>query len=1293
MSGNDVEKAIGYLPDLLRFIDLMVRQVCRRAHYDTYMCVNTDDEHEIRNTIFSTEHLKQIYDKPREHIYYLLKNPQKTLKGIWVEHDDTLQKKVHKYSHIEQKILLDFIKKVQELFPSFHFAWIDLHHYLFYSYRNFVSIVPNTTNNESLSTLFVSEMRGLITCLRMEDESQLWLRIFTLLREYCIFAQWHFSQHDYEEALKKFFAYYEAMLIAAKSLVPVMLEFERDVLYKNYRVSWVDFNSLIFAKYFYESDRVKSRIDEFLRTKRSPGDSMQLYNSMNKLIKMWAEMQAKVASTNQERKFEDNSLESLKNKKVLSAHKKLLLATFWVDRSSEVKNLIDMERIDQNLFDLLMDRRFFPEGPGLNKNGQCICEECLIAKYKVYLDYNEDFSFIATEERTTCCRKCKCILNLEQFQRHVNGHVDDSLAIQRGGTTKSTLNHMDNVDVVKLSDSTVQLTEFFNDKLKISSKAINKVKKNEMNRTKIAFEKFVQSRKQSKLVENVKNGRYSSLRDELVANGYPKPKSNEHDHSVMMSHVTPDKLAETEHIMTALGKLYHKPSEYFSTGCNEPSAKKEFQGFPPEVPRPKDCDCTYCRVFGSKGIIEPKDKLRVRYNRKRDRRKEQETYEMAPPETEIDRFKEESRVPLPPSPLHFYFARPRLPPTPPQPTTPPSIPSTPTRQPSTPPPEIAYTISKINEIRGLVNFIEGKNKKNKAEMAEKKAAKKARQKEKREQERVKAELEVKRQLEEEARQEEMRRLEQIRTQEEAEEERRIQEAIWKKKEKKQRQARKRAEEALKKNTIEETIPAMVTIKKIPGVENGIPQVTITLKGCTPQQNQILTHIVEDPKKVKIQNEKKVSNQQGQSKAIANECKDKGRKGKKNNQDQKSAKSPYQKPADIEKPQNDVKVISKDVKVTLTVDKTMNVMPDVVFDAQIKKSKQKQEKIERELSDFEAKLVKNLKLPPGISITKIETPSANSKKYLGSSANNSNSSVLGKSGVIVVETEKLIKKNDYESNKPAGVPSKTSKKKKKNKKPLNAKPDEAKDQPKMVTLRNPMFQQFQPSNFPSLGDNTNRILVPPDESAPAAIFTSENGMVTIRSSRLQHSIESGMVASSNGFRPLGLPIYPGREENRPSISNYMNPTSYNTENRMTYINEPKEEVDDTNGVSSMDAQEILSGLPGIEITKIDKECDDTFCNGIDNSSDDNHAEVSIIPSNGADMELDFNKNDEDWLYDSVFQPKDVLDEDLDEEELELEAFKRFCQQSIPPKKKKVAHFNVSEIIFKKKQPSDVFISHK
>lgn len=55
-----------------------------------------------------------------------------------------------------------------------------------------------------------------------------------------------------------------------------------------------------------------------------------------------------------------------------------------------------------------------------------------------------------------------------------------------------------------------------------------------------------------------------------------------------------------------------------------------------------------------------------------------------------------------------------------------------------------------------------------------------------------------------------------------------------------------------------------------------------------------------------------------------------------------------------------------------------------------------------------------------------------------------------------------------------------------------------------------------------------------------------------------------------------------------------------------------------------------------------------------------------------------------IVDSVFTPRDVLEDDMDADELELEAFKRFCQQSIPPpRKEKVAHLNVADIVLKKK----------
>lgn len=58
-----------------------------------------------------------------------------------------------------------------------------------------------------------------------------------------------------------------------------------------------------------------------------------------------------------------------------------------------------------------------------------------------------------------------------------------------------------------------------------------------------------------------------------------------------------------------------------------------------------------------------------------------------------------------------------------------------------------------------------------------------------------------------------------------------------------------------------------------------------------------------------------------------------------------------------------------------------------------------------------------------------------------------------------------------------------------------------------------------------------------------------------------------------------------------------------------------------------------------------------------------------------------------LSESVFQPKDIDLEngDIDDDERELEAFKRFCLQSVPPERKdKVkVNLNIKDIVLKKK----------
>jgi len=64
-----------------------------------------------------------------------------------------------------------------------------------------------------------------------------------------------------------------------------------------------------------------------------------------------------------------------------------------------------------------------------------------------------------------------------------------------------------------------------------------------------------------------------------------------------------------------------------------------------------------------------------------------------------------------------------------------------------------------------------------------------------------------------------------------------------------------------------------------------------------------------------------------------------------------------------------------------------------------------------------------------------------------------------------------------------------------------------------------------------------------------------------------------------------------------------------------------------------------------------------------------------------------QQEESWSIDeeSVFAPKDIDLEngEIDDAERELEAFKRFCLQSVPPKRKEKVHLNIKDIVLKKK----------
>lgn len=59
--------------------------------------------------------------------------------------------------------------------------------------------------------------------------------------------------------LSELFYYYEAMLTAAKNLSSVFTDFE-GIITKNYSLGWIDFNTSVFIRYFFQTEFVQNKI-------------------------------------------------------------------------------------------------------------------------------------------------------------------------------------------------------------------------------------------------------------------------------------------------------------------------------------------------------------------------------------------------------------------------------------------------------------------------------------------------------------------------------------------------------------------------------------------------------------------------------------------------------------------------------------------------------------------------------------------------------------------------------------------------------------------------------------------------------------------------------------------------------------------------------------------------------------------------------------------------------------------------------------------------------------------------
>ncbi|XP_015603385.1 uncharacterized protein LOC107271664 isoform X2 [Cephus cinctus] len=397
-------------------------------------------------------------------------------------------------------------------------------------------------------------------------------------------------------------------------------------------------------------------------------------------------------------------------------------------------------------------------------------------------------------------------------------------------------------------------------------------------------------------------------------------------------------------------------------------------------------------------------------------------------------------------------------------------------------------------------------------------------------------------------------------------------------------------------------------------------------------------------------------------------------------------------------------------------------------------------------------IENLKLPPGITITKVDAPakplpirSAPMPKpvsppkqttIIAAPMSGVQSSYAGpQSGgnVIVVDTGKLKqdlipKTSDKESPKeyqqPQSVNGKKKKKKGKNASgassmnvsitPTNNQPSggsvskDHTDEParilhnpgtNMVTIRNPAFG-------PPKAEPTQQA---------AIIKVSENGMVTIRSPALQQAINAGLTPPpkpdfivkgdlsssnvSNGRTNL-MPTNSARQTNSIIPSSLAELRS-----RLT------PDCTGLTGLANIQISKVTNGQPipenginlkgtSVTLTKVRSEAV---------MDDVQQAKTAVREAISATMAASGSgkgkkkkkkgngtrQSGDDWnLVESVFTPKDIDLEDgeMDDAERELEAFKRFCLQSVPPARKEKVNLNIKDIVLKKKSSAAVIAAN-
>lgn len=82
------------------------------------------------------------------------------------------------------------------------------------------------------------------------------------------------------------------------------------------------------------------------------------------------------------------------------------------------KTSFSKEWLDHQIMNIITGKSFEYTGGILDKNGNCLCENCAISKCKAFMETKQ---LLDPNEKYLACNKCQLLTLIEQFSQHLLG--------------------------------------------------------------------------------------------------------------------------------------------------------------------------------------------------------------------------------------------------------------------------------------------------------------------------------------------------------------------------------------------------------------------------------------------------------------------------------------------------------------------------------------------------------------------------------------------------------------------------------------------------------------------------------------------------------------------------------------------------------------------------------------------------------------------------------------------------------------------------------------------------------